>query len=133
MKFQTVNKTKMLLFVTVIYFIFTTIVFFVKYLNRNKIKNKSINICINVIQHVCHYLFPIIMIICGAITLIDNGAKTWLIVFCVVAIVIRFSIDIYKMDRKSKNNKEFQENVTKSITYTIDVDHLTFDYLIKND
>ena len=88
-----------LLIATIVYFIIVTILNLLKFTNKNNFNNKELNKTINVIKHILHYTFPIVLIVFGAISLEKVSSRAWLISLSVLAIIIRFiisSINTYK-------------------------------------
>ena len=129
--FSFMYQKKILLSLTIGYFIIATTLYLLKFTNKNKWVSKKANKVIKIIQHILHYVFPVALIVVGAITLVDINAKIWLIVASSLAILIRLSIDIYKADRGAvKKNIYYQEN-TNPLTYHMVVDLDTYNLIKK--
>lgn len=126
-----IHHKKILLSLAIGYFIVTTIIYLLKFTNRNKWKSKKTNDVIKIIQHVLHYVFPVSLIVVGAITLNSTSAKVWLIISSSLAIIIRFCIDVYKLDRRS-TRKSIYENNINPITHNMKVDLNTYNQILKD-
>lgn len=129
--FSFIYHKKVLLSLTIGYFIVTTTIHLIKFTNRNKWNSKKINKTIKIIQHILHYTFPLTLIIVGSITLTDKTAKIWLIIGSILAIIIRFAIDIYKLDRKQSVKQAYINNIHPT-THYLRIDYETYQQIIIN-
>lgn len=120
-----------LLIVTIVYFIIVTILNLLKFTNKNNFNNKGLNKTINVIKHILHYSFPIVLIAFGAISLEKVSSRAWLISLSIVAMVIRFAIDLYKLDRYQRKSVKLKENINPQ-TFNITSDKKTIEYIANN-
>lgn len=73
-----------------------------KRFNDDKFKSKVINILIGIFRRIVNYSYPVLLIIFGAIYVKDSIALTTIIISSSVAIILWFSIDMYKVWKKHK-------------------------------
>lgn len=121
------NK-KLFVLIAVSYLLIVVLLNLFNSLNKDIFKKKSIRIFIDIFKRIIHYAYPIILIVCGSIFLVDRKAKASIIILSVLAIIVWFSIDMYKVWkynlRKAENNK------IKHLKYYQDYmdDYSTFKY-----
>lgn len=77
---------------------------------------------IQALKIISHYIFPTLLIVFGAIYLVDVGAKVTLMVFSSIALVAFLLFDLFRLVRyKRKNTKQVISNRTNILSNDIDV------------
>ena len=82
----------------------------IKRINVDKLHIKLIDILISILKRIIHYGNPIVLIVYSSIYLTNTSALVSIIVISSIAIIVWFSIDMYKIwkRRKIKANKEIE-------------------------
>ena len=96
-------------FLTVIavsYMLLTLIIRLIKRLNLDKFHSKFIDILISIFKRIIRYSYPILLIIFSSINLTHTPALVSIIIISSLAIILWFSIDMYKIWKISKNKEK---------------------------
>lgn len=97
-----IHSKKALVIIAISYMLLVLLLRIIKRSNDDKIKSKLISILVSIFRRIIHYSYPILLIIFGAIYVKDATALTYIIVASSIAIVLWFSVDMYKLWKKKK-------------------------------
>lgn len=100
-----IYKKSFLVIIAVSYMLAILLITLVGYLNRDIWKNRIVKIIIEIIRRIAHYAYPILLIIFGALYLTNTKAIICLIIISVAAIVLWFSVDMFRVWRYNLNKK----------------------------
>ena len=97
-----IHSKKSLVFIAISYMLLVLLLRFIKRFNDDKLKNKVVNILISIFRRIVHYSYPILLIVFSALFVKDTTALTTIIIISSVAIILWFSVDMYKLWKKHK-------------------------------
>lgn len=103
-----VFKKTLLVTLTLSYILILLVSNLFKFINKNIWKKNFVEIIIGWVRRIVHYGFSITLIITGSMFLTSQTAKIWLIVLSVIAIIVYFVIDIYKLNRFISKRREYK-------------------------
>lgn len=103
-----INSKTIFVVITLSFLLFQIILSAIEIINHHSQKS-FLMIIIRTLKTISHYVFPSLLIVCGAIYLVDVGAKVMLIVFSSIALFVFLSIDIFRLVRYSRRSNNFEE------------------------
>jgi hypothetical protein len=98
-------------FLTIIaisYMLLTLIVVLIKRINKDKIKSKLVDIFISIFKRLIRYGYPIVLIVFSSLYITNAKALVSIIIISVVAIILWFSIDMYKVWSRNNFRESYQ-------------------------
>lgn len=110
-----IYRKDFLLVIAVSYMLAILLISIITSLNRDIWQERTIDIIVSVIKRIVHYAYPILLIVFGALYLTNTRAKTSLIIISVIAIIIWFSVDMFRIWRHSLNKQRKEELKEKDI------------------
>lgn len=108
-----IYKKGFLVIIAVSYMLAILLITLVVSLNRDIWQNRIVRIIIEIIKRIVHYIYPILLIIFGALYLTNTKAKASLIIICVVAIILWFSVDMFRVWRYNLNKERQRKQELK--------------------
>ena len=97
-----IYSKKALTIIAISYMLLVLILRIIKRSNDDKIKSKLISILVSIFRRIVHYSYPVLLIIFGALYVKDAAALTTIIILSSIAIILWFSVDMYKLWKKYK-------------------------------
>ena len=97
-----IHSKKVLVIVAVSYMLLVLLLRIIKRSNDDKIQSKLISILVSIFRRIVHYSYPVLLIIFGALYVKDAAALTTIIILSSIAIILWFSLDMYKLWKKYK-------------------------------
>ena len=97
---------KFLTIIALSYMLSNLLVRLFKRLNEDRLDNKVVSIVLSILRRLFNYAYPVLLIVFSAIYLTDVRAITTIIIFSSIAIILWFSIDMYKIWKRQQNKIE---------------------------
>ena len=97
---------KFLTIIALSYMLSNLLVRLFKRLNEDRLDNKAVSIVLSILRRLFNYAYPVLLIVFSAIYLTDVAAITTIIIFSSIAIILWFSIDMYKIWKRQQNKIE---------------------------
>ena len=97
-----IYSKKSLTAIAISYMLLVLLLRIIQRFNDDKLKSKVASILISIFRRIVHYSYPILLIIFSALFVKDTTALTTIIIASSVAIILWFSVDMYKLWKKHK-------------------------------
>ena len=97
-----IHSKKSLVVIAISYMLLVLLLRILKRFNDDKLQNKVISILISIFRRIVNYSYPILLIVFSALFVKDTSALTTIIITSSIAIILWFSVDMYKLWKRYK-------------------------------
>ncbi len=97
-----IYKKTLFVIVSLIYMFCLLLTNLFTFINKNMWNNKKVQTSIKILKHIFYYTYPILLIILSILKLENTSAQISITILSILAIIIYFSIDMFKVYKKDK-------------------------------